>query len=85
MSEVREGKPEGRDGDRDRTAKLPFEGDLKISAKPSLLHEWRNQGPHQNHEGAWCFYCIFVSVFNRGFFLTWNAVRRQLAAMPNAF
>jgi hypothetical protein len=24
-------------------------------------------------------------VFNRGFFLTWNAVRRQLAAMPNAF
>src|ERR1700687_3527353 len=33
MSEVREGKPEGGDGDRDRTAKLPFEGDLKISAK----------------------------------------------------
>ena len=27
----------------------------------------------------------FVSVFNRGFFLTWNAVWRQLAAMPNAF
>jgi hypothetical protein len=24
-------------------------------------------------------------VFNRGFFLTWHAVRRQLAAMPNAF
>jgi|HubBroStandDraft_4_1064222.scaffolds.fasta_scaffold15483_4 hypothetical protein len=27
----------------------------------------------------------FVSVFNRGFFLTWNAVWRQLAAMPNTF
>ena len=24
-------------------------------------------------------------MFNRGFFLTWNAVCRQLAAMPNAF
>jgi DNA primase RepB-like protein len=24
-------------------------------------------------------------VFDRGFFLTWHAVRRQLAAMPNAF
>ncbi|MGA8622533.1 MAG: DNA-primase RepB domain-containing protein [Candidatus Sulfotelmatobacter sp.] len=24
-------------------------------------------------------------MFNRGFFLTWHAVRRQLAAMPNAF
>ncbi|NYF50299.1 hypothetical protein HDF12_000664 [Edaphobacter lichenicola] len=51
MSEVCEGKHEGGDGDRDPTANLPFEGDLKISAKPNLLHEWRNQGPHQNNEG----------------------------------
>src|SRR6266404_9243789 len=51
MSEVRQGKHEGGDGYRDRTAKLPFEGDLKVPAKPSLLHEWRNQGAHQNHEG----------------------------------
>src|ERR1700733_7319371 len=51
MSEVSKGKHYGRDGDGDRTAKLSFEGDLKVSAKPSLLHEWRNQGPHQNHEG----------------------------------
>ena len=38
MSEVREGKHEGGDGYRDRTAELPFEGDLKcriVIARPS--------------------------------------------------
>jgi hypothetical protein len=37
MSEVGEGKDKGGDDDRDQPAKLPFEGNLKISAKPSLV------------------------------------------------
>jgi hypothetical protein len=31
------------------------------------------------------FRCILRFVFDRGFFLTLQAVRRQLAAMPNDF
>ena len=34
---------------------------------------------------AWCFRCILGFVFDRRFFFTLHAVRRQLAAMPNDF
>jgi hypothetical protein len=42
---VRKGKHDGGEDDRDGTAELPFEAELKISAKPSLSMSGETKEP----------------------------------------